>query len=233
MWPGIQKHQSVRLRGEDSPPWSVPNGQRGRQRTGSGRVQFPAWSRGSVPRPADRTFYPYAPQNVSDDSMPDRTPDPWHRPWRVESPQPPTNASCHARVRLHHRGRRLRWWRPRGASERGRRSPCIAHRGRGTDGPLVDPHAGSSGFELRRRPVELVLLLGAAEASRRSPNLSAAWQGARRVVRDQRHGLHPGPCPGLPALGRGRRGRLVLCRGPAVLPAQRTPQPGRRPLARR
>ena len=113
---------------------------------------------------------------MSDDSMPGRTPDSWQRLWRVESPRPPANASCHARVRLHHRGRRLRWRRPRGASERGRRSPGGAHRGRGTDGSLVNPHAGSPGFELRRRPVKLVLPQGAAEASRRPAHLSATRQ---------------------------------------------------------
>ena len=185
-----------------SRPRSALDGGFWRQPAGSDRVQSPACSTVSMATSAGRTCCPGAPQSVSDDSMPDRTPDPWHRPWRVESPQPPTNASCHARVRLHHRGRRVRWWRSRGASERRRRSPGAAHRGRGTDGSLVDPHAGGRGFELRRRPVELVLLLGAAEASRRSAHLSAARQGARRVVRDQRHGLHPGPCPRLPALGR-------------------------------
>ena len=50
-------------------------------------------------------------------TLPDRTPNRWHRPCRVESPRSPANASCHARVRLHHRGRRIRWWRARDASE--------------------------------------------------------------------------------------------------------------------
>ena len=87
------------------------------------------------------------------ETLPDRTSDPKHRPWRVESPRPPANGSCHARVRLHYRGRRICWWCPRSECERGCRSLGDAHRGRGTYGPLVDPHAGSPGCPLRPRGV--------------------------------------------------------------------------------
>ena len=213
------QHQSVRRRGESSRPSPSPNGRCDRQETGSGHVPFPAWSRGSPAHSAVRTSSrPYTPQSVSGDSMPSRTLDPWRRPWCVEFPRPPANASCHARVRLHHRGRWIRRRRPRGASERRHRSPSAAHRGRWTDRSLVDPHAGSAGFELRRRPVELVLPLGAAEASRRSSHLSAARQGARWVIRDQRHGLHPGPIVHVRSVPTIREGGTHLMHTVTVLP---------------
>ena len=74
-----------------SRPRSALHGGYFRQRAGNDRVQNPACSTVSMATSVGRTCCPDAPQSVSDDSMPDRTPDPWHRPWRVESPQPPTN----------------------------------------------------------------------------------------------------------------------------------------------
>ena len=49
--------------------------------------------------------------------------------------------------------------------------------------------------------------------------LSAARQGARRLVRDQRHGLYPRPSKRLRSMGRARQRRLVVRRCAALLQA--------------
>ena len=53
----------------------------------------------------------------------------------------------------------------------------------------------------------------------RPHRLSAARQGARRLVGDQRHGLYPRPPQRLRPLGLARQYRLVLCRRAALLQA--------------
>ena len=67
----------------------------------------------------------------------------------------------------------------------------------------------------------------------RKTDAGAARQDARRVLRDQLHGLRPGPPRRLRRLGRGRRGRLELSRGPALFPQERGPRAERRGRHRR
>ena len=65
---------------------------------------------------------------------------------------------------------------------------------------------------------QLGLRNGPAARPRRPARLPAARAGARRLLGDQRHDLHPRPSRRLRPLGGARQSRLVLCRDPALLP---------------
>ena len=72
----------------------------------------------------------------------------------------------------------------------------------GDDAVRADPDG-------RRQGQQLGVRHRAAEGPQRPHRLSAARQGARRLVRHQRHGLYPRPSLGLRPLGLARQCRLV------------------------
>ena len=77
-------------------------------------------------------------------------------------------------------------------------------------------------------PRQLVLRDRAGTQPERPPRVLAARQGARRLVLDQRPGLHPRPGAGLRPMAPTRQHRLVVRRRAAVFPARRAPDPRRR-----
>ncbi len=92
----------------------------------------------------------------------------------------------------------------------------------------LDPHPSRLRQDLRRRLGELVLPGGARSRRQRPQHLLAARQGSRRLLVDQRHGLHPRPARGLRPLAPARQHRLVIDRRAALLQARPTPDPRRR-----
>ena len=98
---------------------------------------------------------------------------------------------------------------------------------------LPHPHAGRPRPPAHGQGVQLGLPQRARAVGRRAARLLPARARDRRLLVDQRHGVHPGPRPRLRRLGRAGAPRLELRRRPPLLPAVREPRPGCRRVARR
>ena len=110
----------------------------------------------------------------------------------------------------------ISWWWARlgrlrggGPAVGGSRDLGRAARCRRQERQLGGDDAVRAGPDGRRQGQQLGVRHRAAEGPQRPHRLSAARQGARRLVRDQRHGLYPRPSLGLRPLGLARQCRLV------------------------
>ncbi len=93
-------------------------------------------------------------------------------------------------------------------------------------------HAVRAGADGRRQRQQLGLQHRAAKGPQRPHRLSAARQGARRLVRHQRDGLYPRPPRRLRPMGLARQCRLVVRRRAALLQARREQRRFRRRVSR-
>ena len=138
-------------------------------------------------------------------------------------------------LRLRRGGRRIGRQRARGAPERGSRGDGGAGRGRAARPQRAHPLPGRPRTARTHPRRELGLPHRAPARPERPRGLVAARQGAGRLELGQRHGLHPRPPCRLRPLGRARQPRMVLRRGPALLPPRRAQRahPRRVPRQRR
>ena len=117
-------------------------------------------------------------------------------------------------LRLHHRRRGIGGLRARQSPYRRSAHEGPAARSRAARHRLLDPRAARLRQAVRAHRRQLGLRVGARAGAERPAHLHAARQGARRLLVDQRPGLHPRPARGLRRLG---HPGLGLRRAAAVL----------------
>ena len=116
-------------------------------------------------------------------------------------------------------GRRLRRLRGGGPALRGSQDLGGGAGRRRQERQLGGDHAVRAGADGAGQDQQLGVRHGAAEGPQRPHRLSAARQGARRLLRDQRHGLYPRPPQRLRSMGLARQSRLVVRRRAALFQA--------------